>query len=183
MSDGRFDRYVSIVLGEEGGESNVAGDHGGHTNLGITAETLRAAQVRGVVPFRVTVRDLTVAQAKEIYRRLFWIDSRAPEFPAPIDLLLFDAYVNHRPSPAVALVQAALRVTQDGVVGEVTLAAARLAAKRGQLADVVTAYRAAREAFYRRIVARDSSQAKFLKGWLNRIAHLEVEALRILGGA
>lgn len=179
----RFERYVPVVLGVEGGFVNDPQDPGGPTNLGITEPTLRAAQARGVVAFRTTIKTLTVEQAKEIYRRFYWIDSRAPEFPEPLDLLLFDAYVNHRPRAAVRLVQAALGVGQDGQVGEITLAAARRAAKDGRLVEVVKAYRAARESLYGRIVAEDRTQRKFLKGWFNRVARLEQEALRILGAA
>src|SRR5688572_14706713 len=101
MSGGRFDICVARTLGHEGGFSDHKADKGGATNFGITAETLKSAQALGIVSFRVTPRTLTVDQAKAIYFRLYWNAARCPELPAPLDFLLFDSYVNHRPRTAV----------------------------------------------------------------------------------
>lgn len=173
MSGGRFDRCMAIVFGEEGGYSNNPNDRGGPTNLGLTEGTIAGAIKAGVLAPGVTVRSIARDQAERVYFELYWKASRAPELPAPLDLCLFDAYVNHRPKVAVRLLQAALKIDQDGMVGPLTIAAAKAQELRG----VVARYAYWRRNLYHRIVDENESQAVFLKGWLNRVDSIEKSAL------
>jgi lysozyme family protein len=66
-------------------------------------------------------------------------------------------------------VQTILGVKPDGAVGPVTL-------KAINSADPAELYRRlmnARVGWFEKIVARNPSQKKFLKGWLNRLKRLE----------
>jgi lysozyme family protein len=171
---GRFERCLRFTLREEGGLSNDPADKGGLTNHGVTQATFEAARAAGALPLRVkTVRDLTLDDAEHVYFVLFWLPSRAFEFPAPLDLCLFDAYVNHRPDVAVRFIQAAVGSTEDGIVGMDTVAKALAA----HLAEAVERYAHARETFYHELVKRDSTQARFLRGWLTRVATVKASAM------
>lgn len=176
MSESRFDAVVARIFGEEGGRANDRLDHGGPTNMGITAATLREAVHRGIVRSDATIENLTRPEAKLIYFVLFWNEPRCPEFPAPLDLLAFDAFVQHRPGPAARLMQVAVGVVPDGLIGPATLAAAH----NVELVGAVERYALARKALYQQIVENDRSQGRFIHGWLNRVAQITDEARKEL---
>jgi lysozyme family protein len=173
VSGGRFERCLAITFGEEGGKANVAGDHGGPTNMGITAATLAEARNRGLVRLGATIDNLRREEAERIYFHLYWTPARCPEFPAPLDACLFDAYVNHRPHVAARLIQAAVGAEQDGIVGPATIRLAHAA----ELVGAVNRYAQERTSLYHAIVAADPTQQKFLHGWLNRVEHVKATAL------
>lgn len=172
MSGGRFDRCLRFVLHEEGGLADVKGDHGGLTNFGISTPTFNAAKARGLIKAS-RVDALTKAEAEHVYWSLYWIEPRCYEFPAPLDLLAFDAYVQHRPGPAAELLQTAVGTVPDGVIGPKTIAAAH----QVEAVAAIERYAYARERLYREIVKADPSQERFLRGWLNRVAHVKAAAL------
>ena len=170
--NGRFERCLRFVLQREGGYSKDKLDRGGSTFRGITQSTLNEARSRGWT--RVEhVADLTDHDVERIYESGYWRPSRAAEFPAPLDLMLFDAFVNHRPTVAVSLIQAAVGSKQDGKVGPKTIQAAQDV----NLVTAVERYAFEREQLYRRIVKQDPPQERFLRGWLNRVAHVKAAAL------
>lgn len=176
MSDDRFQIVVREVFGVEGGYSDRKKDKGGPTNMGITYLTLAEAQRRGLVPREVNPRTLTREQAERIYYELYWKAYRCPEFPAPLDLCAFDAFVNHRPRPAARIFQEAVGAVPDGVIGDATVRAANAV----ELVGAVERYARVREAFYRQIVKDDPTQQEFIRGWLNRLAHVRAAALKEL---
>jgi lysozyme family protein len=67
------------------------------------------------------------------------------------------------------MLQKALGVTVDGVVGPITIAAAQ---NHANMAEAVTAYQWGRLDFYARIVQAKPSQSAFIVGWVARIRHL-----------
>lgn len=172
MTGGRFERCLRFTLVEEGGYSNVTADKGGATNRGVTAATFTEAKRLGLVKAS-TVHDLTVEDVERVYWSLYWLPSHAQELPAPLDLCLFDAYVNHRPQVAVRLIQAGVGVEQDGIFGPKTVDGAHLV----QAVTAIERYCYERERFYRQIVKNDPTQERFLRGWLNRVAHVKSAAL------
>lgn len=91
----------------------------------------------------VDVRNLTREGAKAIYRERYWEPIGAEQLPAEIRDVAFDAAVNQ----GVGWTRDALKEAGGDVDRFVAL----------------------REARYREIVAEDPSQAKFLRGWLNRL--------------
>jgi lysozyme family protein len=66
-------------------------------------------------------------------------------------------------------VQAILGVKPDGMVGAITLTAIN----RADSDELYRRLMNARIGWFERIVARDPSQKKFLKGWMNRLKRLE----------
>lgn len=133
-------------------------DRGGETKFGIA---------RNANP-DVNVTTLTWAGAKEIYFKRYWLAGKCDLLPPRVAVLHFDGCVNHGIKRANTFLQAAAGVIQDGVVGPVTIARVK---SQNQLV-ISNSICDQREAFYRRIVAANPSQARFLNGWLRRIQEM-----------
>lgn len=90
---GSYDRALSNVLVSEGYVySNVPGDPGGPTKYGITLGDMRIHGWPNATA--ETVRNLTLADAKEIYRRHYWNAVGGDTLPAGLDYTVFDFAVN-----------------------------------------------------------------------------------------
>src|SRR3954447_9587673 len=99
MARDAFANCLAFVLEEEGGYSDMPGDPGGATNMGITRATL--ADWRGAPVSKDDVLSLERDEAAAIYRRRYWDAIRGDELPAGLDLALFDDAVNSGPRMAV----------------------------------------------------------------------------------
>ena len=108
-----FDRAFEIVIGAEGGYSNDPNDRGGETKYGISKRSYPT----------LDIASLTLADAKRIYHRDFWIFISGDALPWPLSYFVFDAAVNQGVAPAIRMLQQALGVEADGVIGPQTLAA------------------------------------------------------------
>lgn len=118
------------------------------------------------------IRSLTLEDAREIYRRDYWIPTGCDQMPLPIALAVFDQAVNMGPSVAVKALQLALRVSPDGVMGPETLAAAKGATVEAVLPDLLS-HRAFR---YARI-----GDMHHMRGWMLRLFRLQLHCLRVGG--
>jgi lysozyme family protein len=172
-----LDRTIAAIIKAEGGDrfTNNPADPGGATKFGITARGLAECWGRPVSPAEIA--SLTDDDAYAFYR---WLaaDSKIDQIPNEAVLhVVFDAAVNMGRTPAIRLLQRALGVKADGVIGPVTLAAVpHLDGLR--LARIALAERME---FYGRLAAGDLTDAdkdgipdrlEFLPGWLNRVGHL-----------
>lgn len=164
-----FDVALALVLRHEGGFVNHPRDPGGATNFGITRGTL--ARARGRTVSVEDVRTLSKAEAADIYRNFYWERIRGDEVPPGLDLALFDCAVNSGPARAVRMLQTVLDVPADGIVGPVTLAAAR----KADPAETVRRLTQARLAFLTRL----PTWPVFGRGWRRRVLSIEREALRL----
>jgi lysozyme family protein len=165
-----FDRSLAHVLKEEGGYVNDPVDRGGATNFGVTQRVYDAYRARRAQPQR-SVRDIEQAEVADIYERQYWREGKCHEMPWPAALAHFDACVNTGVFQANKLLQRALGVKDDGVLGLVSMGA--LAAQ--SVADpVALALRiaAARLRFYVSLTAQRPEQIKFLRGWVLRTVRL-----------
>lgn len=157
--------FKRVVWDEEGGPrlSNDAADPGGLTKWGIT---LRAAQVFWGKD-RVTpafMRNLSEEDARAFYSCGIWEPHRLSCIESQVAATkVFSALVNMGTNGA-RCAQRAAGCADDGVLGPVSLAA--INAKP----DFVAAMGREMETFYRALVARRPSSAKFLNGWLARAA-------------
>lgn len=175
-----FEKALSFVFGNEGGVSDHPADKGGLTNMGITQSTLDRARLE-INGLPSSVRNLTRAQAEEIYRVFYWEESKADMLPYPLSTLHFDAAVNHGVGGAAKLLQRTInnyaakagidaRVDVDGAVGPKTLSAlCQCLDLKGNVPLICEIYCNQREAYYKAIVENNPSQGVFLKGWLNRL--------------
>ena len=149
---GMFDYFIERVLTHEGGYVNDPRDPGQETRWGISKRSYP----------QVDIRNLTRAQAVDIYRRDFWQRVRGDELPREFAFQALDAAVNHGIGNAVRWMQRAAGVADDGVIGPVTLAAVQ----RAQAADLVLRFNAERLRFY----AKLTTFSVFGRGWVNRVA-------------
>lgn len=125
MSD-QFDACLSFVLGQEGGLSEDPRDPGNWTggsegvgvlrgtNFGISAKSFPT----------LDIRNMTVATAGMIYRNNYWLPIAGAQLPGPIALMAMDCAVLQGVSVARLVLQSALGVAQDGIIGPQTVAAA-----------------------------------------------------------
>jgi lysozyme family protein len=164
-----FESALAHVLALEGGFVRHPLDPGEATNFGITRETL--SRTRAQSASVKDVRELTREEAASIYHRFYWDAVRGGDFPPGIGLVVFDMAVNSGPVRAVRLLQQALRVSVDGVVGPRTLEAAHAA----DTADVIRALTRKRLGFLSRL----ATWPVFGRGWRRRVLTTEREAIRL----
>ena len=168
-----FQQALVHVFGAEGGLSDHRADRGGRTQMGITAETWARWRDRLGKP-QTPVDSCTREDAEQIYLLGYWSPAKCDGLPWPVSLCHFDAAVQHGPRNAGILLQRALGVTEDGVVGPATLKAAA-AAHPGRL---IPAMVRGRLAFYRKLAIADPSQRAFLAGWIGRVLNLWIRCKR-----
>lgn len=193
----RFEEAFEDLLGIEGGFVDDPVDRGGTTKYGISLRFLKSEgqideDMDGFADFDLDmdgdidgadVRLLTVGDAKSLYKRSFWEELRCEDFPEPIGEMLFDQGVNGGNHAAKKLLQQAINAVLgnhryrtialkiDGAIGEKTEALFASMWERHP-DELVREYRKAVKDRYHAIVRRNPSQAKFLKGWLNRAERL-----------
>ena len=149
-----FSRALRVILKLEGGYSDDSRDSGGKTNHGITEKVARSFGYAG------DMRELPLEVAENIYRSGYWNNCRCDQLPYPLSLYVFDAAVNQGSDAAKKMLQAALGVKQDGLIGAVTLAAAQKAG-----AEVCALYMAGRALRYTGTRGFDV----YGRGWLKRL--------------
>jgi lysozyme family protein len=109
-----FHDAFEMVIGHEGGVSNHPDDPGGLTKYGITSREYP----------NLDIRNLTLGQARNIYKADYWDEIQGDDLPGRIAALVFDSAVNQGPARAIKLMQKALGVQADGIIGKRTLSAA-----------------------------------------------------------
>ncbi len=171
MARESFASSLDLIFRHEGGYVDHLLDPGGATNFGITRATL--ASVRGRPVSKAEVLALTRREAGEVYLQRYWNAVGGDDLPPGVDLVVFDAAVNSGPARAARWLQAALGVPQDGVVGPLTIAAAR----RMNGPGMVVAYSETRMRFLRRLTAWRT----FGRGWTRRVRETEAAALALAG--
>jgi lysozyme family protein len=153
-----FDLAITKTLQHEGGDTftNDSSDHGGATKYGISKKAYP----------ELDIRNLTEDQAKEIYRRDYWGRIHGDDIQSQIVAeTIFDACVNMGVSGASKLAQKTLAIEPtDGIIGRQSLAAINAADEDLFIAK----FALAKIQRYAEICQADSSQKKYLLGWLNR---------------
>lgn len=166
-----FDTAFDRLIGHEGELSMDPKDRGNWTGGRCGVGELRGSKygISAAAYPRLDIKNLTLAQAKDIYRSDYWARSGAEHYDGSIGFQVFDAAVNSGIENAVRFLQRAVRVVDDGDVGPKTIAA--IAAMT--VTDVLARFNAQRLRFLAGLAAWDSQG----RGWANRIAqNLEYEA-------
>jgi lysozyme family protein len=187
-----FDRAMTHVDAAEGGYANVTSDSGGETFRGVARNfhpgwggwrLIDAAKARGnCTPLLIDREFRNDAEmdglVTDFYRKVFWTPLAARVYVLEGFILVktFDTSINTGFGPAVQMLQRALNdvkasvppLAVDSRLGKMTEAAARAA----DVPQALARYAAWQAQYYRDIVKRKPSQAKFLKGWLSRAAWL-----------
>jgi lysozyme family protein len=167
-----FHQALPFVLAQEGGYSDHPDDPGGATNKGITQAVYDEWLDSQAVPRR-PVRYIAEAEVEAIYHRRYWLAGRCDSLPWPASLAHFDACVNHGIRNATKLLQRALGVEADGVVGPVTEGAIVTA----DWGKVLPALLWTRTRFYCDICQARPASRVFLLGWIRRVLALRDRVL------
>ena len=168
----RFEECLAFVLEREGGYCNDPSDRGGATNCGVTQSVYDDYRTRAGRN-RQPVHGISGVEVADIYRTRYWKTVRGDQLPRPVDLVVFDAAVNHGPRQAILFLQRAVGADDDGAIGPQTINAVLADDKAGLSKSVALAIIGQRREFYKRLAAKDATQQRFLKGWNNRLDHLE----------
>ena len=149
-----FDSSFERLIGHEGSYVNHPSDPGGETNLGISKRSFPNEDIP----------NMTLARAKALYREHFWYPAGCDDVPDAVRFDLFDTAVNSGVKRAVRLLQRAVSVTDDGVLGNQTLAAIQ----RMDGAKLAARFNGHRMLFVTSL--SDDWWKAFGKGLMNRIA-------------
>jgi len=159
-----FTVSVTFVLSREGGYENDPRDPGGETNYGIDKRSHPNVDIKG----------LTRSKAIDIYKSAYWVGTRADQLPVPVAIIYFDACVNQGATSAAQMLQEALGIKADGVIGPATISATNKARSK----DLAIEYAARRALRY----AGTKNFTVYGLGWMRRLmscldlslSHMEV---------
>ena len=183
MSNKNIEIALKKVFGHEGGYTNNRNDRGNWTSGKIGVGELKGTKY-GIAAHafpHLDIKNLTIDQAADIYRRQYWAPIRADDLPQGIDYMVFDFAVNSGVSRAARFLQRALNVEfgaglkTDGIIGEITLRAVNSLTKR-QLIDLVELYSSKRLAFKKRL----KGWKHFGRGWTRRVKEVRSDAIQMI---
>lgn len=148
------------------------------TNMGITQAAL--SDYYGRQATLDEVKGMTEALARELYEIRYVSGPRFHTLPELIQHAMVDAGIHSGPRRAVTWLQRVLNaagfgpISTDGAIGPATRVAAERAAE-AMGPYVVNALVEERRMFLRDLIAQDSSQQRFERGWMARLDRLEME--------
>ena len=150
-----FNEIIEKVLEHEGGYVNDPKDLGGETKYGITKRFYPD----------VDIKNLTIEQATEIYKKDYWDKNRVESLPQNLWHIYFDMCVNMGKRTAVKVLQRAAvnkgrDIEVDGGLGPMTIGALK-----GVELDRVRAFRVK---YYVDLITARPEQEKFYLGWFRR---------------
>lgn len=175
-----YNDIIDEILEKEGGYVNDSDDRGGETNFGVTKATAREYGFEG------DMKDLQEAMARAIYYSRY-ISKPNFNMVYDTDKALGDAVilfgVHSGQNRAGRMLQRLLNVLNDGgrwysdlvvdgKVGPKTITSLKQYIEVRGLSGrklIYDAYKAMVASFYIELAEKDSSQEKFLYGWLKRV--------------
>ena len=140
--EANFNMAFDLLIRLEGGITNDPNDNGGLTKYGISQRAFP----------NLKIVELTLEDARDIYKKNYWDGS--------FDIAVFDTAVNQGPTQAIKLLQRAVGVLDDGVIGKITLDACR-ASGAAELRNFML------RRLYHYSQLEDYKHYK--KGWFNRL--------------
>ena len=167
-----FDTALAHVLKSEGLWSDNPKDPGGATMKGITFAVFKDWK-RNPHLTKDDLKNISDQDVHDLYKQLYWDKVHGDDLPAGVDYAAFDAAVNMGVGRASKLLQEAVGVTADGVIGSGTLQAIQKANTRSILEN----FAAEKTAFYKSLSTFDT----FGKGWLNRVAEVKTISESMIG--
>lgn len=174
--EANFKQSLAWVRESEGGNDDDPDDSGGRTSRGITQREYDAyIRIAGLPHGDVWKAPDQVID--DIYHKSYW-NPYCPTMPPGVDYMLFDDGVLSGPMTAIMTLQRALKVAPDGHIGVIT-SEALINADHETLVKAIAQARLDR---YEGIIHRRPKDAKFRKGWRNRVMFAEKNALTLLGG-
>jgi lysozyme family protein len=176
----QFDVLIPYILKHEGcsatnpsGFVDIPGDPGGVTKWGLSQREWSLLRVQPVYAnYPEAVTDLDQAHAMAIYKTTYYLDV-FDTLPPSVALIAFDCQVNE--GNAIAIIQRAVGVNDDGQWGPMTLSAVKLALRN------IPAFREdvlwSRVTNYDQIALKGQPQEHFLaRLWIPRLLQCRAEA-------
>jgi lysozyme family protein len=164
-----FRDCLELVLKHEGGFVHHRLDPGGITNLGVTKKVWEEWVKHPVT--EKDMRELTPAKVAPMYEMKYWRTSYCEKLPRGLDLLVFSMAVNAGSGRSVKLLQEAIGVVADGIIGPRTMARIN----ESNVVTLIDNFSEARRKFYRGL----KLFPVFGRGWLNRTDKERLEALEM----
>lgn len=158
-----FDKAVELILELEGGYVNDSHDPGGETKFGISKRAFP----------NISIADLSVEDAKSIYKAHYWDACHLDEVPSAIRLIIFDCAVNQGVTRATLFLQRTLGVVPDGKIGPKTIEAAKMCWPE----EFIKLYAFMRFNAY----AGNPNWNRYGKGWYKRLMHVQSESYMCIG--
>lgn len=162
-----FDQSLPLVLKNEGGYVNNPKDPGGETNKGITKAVYDAWRRKKGQPVQ-SVRLISDAEVHDIYKANYWDAVKGDNLPEGVNYVVFDGAVNSGPGQSVKWLQRALGVTDDGLIGPKTIAAANAFPDKKKLVDAICAQRL-------KFLQSLSTWSTFGRGWADRVNRVALQ--------
>lgn len=159
-----FDRSFERVFTHEGRFQKNPTDRGNWTSGKVGRGTLKGTKfgISAMTYPHLDIINLTMQEAKSIYRRDWWEKLKMETFPISFRYQLFDAAINHGMGNATKMLQRATAQKADGFIGAQTQDAVRRTDKN----DLLFLFLAERLEFMTHI----STWHIYGKGWARRIA-------------
>ena len=123
IQSAKFKNALRLVLKSEGGNDDDPNDEGGRTGQGILQSEYTKWLKANDLPNK-DVWEMPDKHRDTIYCDKYWEPMKAEKMPLPIAYMVFDAAVNHGVGFAPKALQKSLNVKVDGIIGNMTIAAA-----------------------------------------------------------
>lgn len=157
-----FDEAITYILEYEGGYSDHPDDPGSKTKYGVSQRAYP----------KINIKDLTVEQAKNIYKLDYWDLCGAELLPPALRLMVLDCAVLQGIQTSIKFTQRCVGVKSDGHIGPVT----KLALNNINQIDFLIVYSKLR-------LERFSSLphwGTFGVGWTKRLLDVTLNCVRFL---
>ncbi len=175
-----FEQAFAVVIGHEGtgdADPNDPGNWtGGRVGAGMLAGTRYGISAHAYPA--MDIANLTLADARAIYRRDYWDRVSGDALPPPLALLVFDAAVNAGVGAAARWLQIAVLTVVDGVIGPHTIAAVTASVNATGGAALCSEFQARRTTF----MAALPTWSRFGLGWARRLCSLPYQSLQMTVG-
>lgn len=163
-----IEKYIATIIEREGGYVDHPADRGGPTKFGITLKTLRDFRMPASTTAK-DVEDLSPEEAYQIYKQNYLVKPGIHNIADyGLQALMLDTAVHSGPGRAIKILQQALGIKDDGIIGSVTIQCANAL----EPSILRRKYLSSRIRYIGGIITSDPTQAVFARGWMNRCGDL-----------
>lgn len=159
-----FYKSFERVIGHEGGYTDDPNDRGNWTSGKVGEGELKGTKfgISAMSYPHLDIKNLTLDEAQTIYFNDFWVKNGIDQLPKAMQHQMFDASINHGFRNATKMLQRAVDVADDGIIGKNTMKAV---GQYDQL-NLVLLFNNERLKFYTDI----RTWSQYGKGWARRVA-------------
>lgn len=174
MTDLIWNKAFEMVIGNEGGYTNISADKGNWTSGKIGIGELKGTKygISAMCYPHLDIANLTLEQARDIYHKDYWCRYKCDYLPDAVGLVLFDSVVNSNAKRMIKFLQECLGVPADGIMGNQTIGACN----RLPLKKIINDFLDKRLNYLMSL----KDWKYFGKGWANRIKRVREYAEGLL---